>query len=187
MSILFEQQTTILVIGLIGAALIAGCLVQTGKKVFIPVFFLWVAMIACASLMEMSIVTPTEKVRDAVHYFGAVLQSNNKAKVLETITDIRPEMKRRASFILDTVELDSVSIKDPIEVIFFDAPQTHCHAKFNIVVTGRLKKGGYGGGDRFAAFLVLDLIQEEDGKWRVADYEAYDPRGEQAGRLVEPI
>ncbi|PQO44617.1 hypothetical protein [Blastopirellula marina] len=187
MSILFEQQTTILVVGLIGAAIIAGCLVQTGKKVFIPVFFLWIALAACASLLEMTVVTPTEEVRDSVQYFGSALQSNDKERVLAVISDIRPEMKRRASYILDTVTLETVSIKNPIEVIFFDPQKTHCHAKFNVVVFGRLKSGVYSGGDRFAAFLVLDLIKEDDGKWRVAGYETYDPRGEQAGKLVEPI
>ncbi|MCC9604710.1 hypothetical protein LOC68_26645 [Blastopirellula sp. JC732] len=187
MSILLEQQTTILVIGVIGAAIIAGCLVQTGKKVFIPVFFLWIALAGCAALIEMAVVTPTEQVRDSVLYFGSALQSNDQARVMDVLSDIRPEMKQRARYILNLVTIDSVSVKQPIEVIFFDPQKTHCHAKFNVVVVGRLKSGAYAGGDRFAAFLVLDLIKEEDGKWRVADYETYDPRGEQAGRLAEPI
>ncbi|TWT31524.1 hypothetical protein [Blastopirellula retiformator] len=187
MNILLEQQTTILVVGVIGAAILAGCLVQTGKKVFIPIFFLWLALAGCAALIEMAVVTPTEKVRDSVQYFGAALQSNDEARVMDVLSDIRPQMKQRARQIMNLVEIDSVSIKQPIEVIFHDPQKTHCHAKFNVVVMGHLKSGAYVGGDRFAAFLVLDLIKEEDGKWRVAEYETYDPRGEQAGRLVEPI
>ena len=177
---LMEQPYLILGGGVLLTIMLVAGLLQTGKRSLIYA----VAGVALATLallfLERTTITPREEVKATLHLIAHELEENNPSGVLDFISDGRPELKQEAQRRMNMVQIAEVDIKSNLKVELVEARgMTIAEARFNCVIRLDRIKGFSDFSDpqqRFPRFFVVRLRQDEDGRWRVRDYEMQDPR-----------
>jgi len=184
---IFEQSLPIIIIAVIGGAILAGTMLQTGKQLFLYLLIGWIAICGLLLALEYSIVTDGERIEAVIYRIAEALEANDVEGVKSYISDDSPDLKAEAERQMGYVQIESVKLKRNLEVtINLGSTPIIGVAKLNIKVVGHLKDNAGYGGD-FATFMVLTFQQDADDQWRVISYQFFDPRGEQAGEITPPI
>ena len=177
---LMEQPYAILFGGLVIVVGFLAGLIKTGKK-----RLLYAA--ACAALatlglflLERNTITPREEVRATLHLIAHHLEQNDAEAVVEFISNGRPDLKREAKQKMGLVEISEVDIKSNLKIEIVSARGLDiAEARFNCVIHLERVRGFSDmseANQRFPRFFVVRFRQDEDGRWRVRDYEMQDPR-----------
>ena len=184
---IFEQSLPIIIIAVIGGAILAGTMLQTGKQLFLYLLIGWIAVCSLLLALEYVIVTEGERIEAVVYDIAAALEANNVEGVTECISVVVPKLKDQAERQMKLVEIESVKVKQNLEVTINRGSTPPIGiAKVNVKMTGHLRSNSAMDG-QFATFLVLTFQQDPDGQWRVISYQFFDPRGEQAGEITPPV
>lgn len=177
---LMEQPYVILLAGLVLVVILIGGLIQTGKRILLYAA-IGVVMATLALLaLERTTITPREEVRATLHMIAHELEQNNVDGVLEYISDGRPELKSDARQKMGLVEIAEVDIKRNLKIELVEARGLQiAEARFNSVIHFDRIKGFSdfsNAQQRIPRFFVVRFRQDDDGRWRVRDYEMLDPR-----------
>lgn len=184
---IFEQSLPIIIMAVIGGAVLAGTMLQTGKQLFLYLLIGWIAVCALLLALEYSIVTDGERIEAVIYRIAEALEANDAEGVKEHISQDSPQLKAEAERQMAYVQIESVKLKRNLEVTINPGSTPIIGvAKLNVKMTGHLKNNEGWNGD-FATFMVLTFQQDPDGEWRVIGYQFFDPRGEQAGEITPPI
>ncbi|MEW4562675.1 hypothetical protein AB1K70_09125 [Bremerella sp. JC770] len=184
---IFEQSLPIIIMAVVGGAILAGTMLQTGKQLFLYLLIGWIAVCALLLALEYSIVTDGERIEAVIYQIAEALEDNDVEGVKSFISDDSPQLKADAERQMAYVQIESVKLKRNLEVTINPGSTPIIGvAKLNVKMTGHLKNNQEWNGD-FATFLVLTFQQDTDGEWRVISYQFFDPRGEQAGELAPPL
>ncbi|MFN3153397.1 hypothetical protein [Bremerella sp.] len=184
---IFEQSLPIIIMAVIGGAILAGTMLQTGKQLFLYLLIGWIAVCALLLALEYSIVTDGERIEGVIYQIAEALEANDAEGVKQFISDDAPNLKAEAQRQMAYVQIESVKLKRNLEVTINPGSTPIIGvAKLNVKMTGHLKNNQEWNGD-FATFMVLTFQQDPDGEWRVISYQFFDPRGEQAGEITPPI
>ncbi|MEX1042462.1 MAG: hypothetical protein WDZ51_17655 [Pirellulaceae bacterium] len=186
MTWLFDQPLPILIVGVLGGAILAGTLAQTGNRLFLKLLLAWITLFGLLLVVEYGVITDREQVQATVYEIAAALEANDTARVQRSISDDAADLQREVEQKLNYVHVEAVKIKRNMEVNFVEqvTPRVAV-AKMNVVFIGNLKSGITSEG-RFPTYLILTFQQEADQAWRLADYQFFDARGEQAGEIRPP-
>lgn len=178
---LMEQPLTIVFGGLLLAGMLFGGLIQTGKKWLlyagIGVLLLTVGLL----FLERSTITPREAVKATLYVIADDLERNDITSVLGHVSDAKMDIKGDAKKYLGYLDVIEVKIKNNLKIEIFDTGSGQiAEARFNVVFRGRAK------GTMYRDFLdenrpipqhfMVRFRLEDDGRWRVRDYERNDPR-----------
>ncbi len=184
---IFEQSLPIIIIAVIGGAILAGTMLQTGKQLFLYLLIGWIAVCSLLLALEYVVVTEGERIEAVVYEIAAALEANDVEGVTSCVSDSVPSLKTQAERQMNLVEIETVKVKQNLEVtINHGSTPPIGVAKVNVKMTGHLKNNDVMDG-QFATFLVLTFQQDPDGQWRVISYQFFDPRGEQAGEITPPV
>ena len=177
---LMEQPVLILVSGTILVSVFVGGLVQTGRR-----SLLYLAIAAAFAtggllLLERMTITPREEVRATLYVIAHHLEQDDVDAVLGFISDGKPKLKREAKQKMGLVEIGEVDIKRNLRVKIVEARGIQvAEARFNCVIHFDRIKGFSEMSNvsrRYPQFFVVRFRQDDDGCWRVRDYEMQDPR-----------
>ncbi|MHC2066970.1 hypothetical protein ACYFX5_05835 [Bremerella sp. T1] len=184
---IFEQSLPIIIIAVIGGAILAGTMLQTGKQLFLYLLMGWIALCGLMLALEYVIVTDGERIEGVIYEIAEALEANDAEGVKEHISDDAPQLKAEAQRQMGYVQIESVKLKRNLEVSIMPGSTPIIGvAKLNVKMTGHIRDNDAFNGD-FATFMVLTFQQDPDGQWRVISYQFFDPRGEQAGEITPPI
>lgn len=184
---IFEQSLPIIIIAVVGGAVLAGTMLQTGKQLFLYLLIGWIAVCSLLLALEYVIVTEGERIEAVVYDIAVALEANDVEGVTDCISDAVPNLKTQAERQMSLVQIETVKVKQNLEVtINHGSTPPIGIAKVNVKMTGHLKSNDVMDG-QFATFLVLTFQQDPDGHWRVVSYQFFDPRGEQAGEITPPL
>lgn len=184
---IFEQSLPIIIIAVIGGAILAGTMMQTGKKLFLYLLIGWIALCSLALALEYVVVTERERIEGVVYQIAAALEANDVERVKSFISDDAEQIKSVAERQMAYVQIEHIKLKRNLEVtIMTGSTPIIGVAKLNVKMEGHLKNNEAWDGD-FATFLVLTFQKDPDGEWRLISYQFFDPRGEQAGEITPPI
>ncbi|QDU74974.1 hypothetical protein Pan97_19940 [Bremerella volcania] len=184
---IFEQSLPIIIMAVIGGAILAGTMLQTGKQLFLYLLIGWIAICALLLALEYSIVTDGERIEAVIYRIAEALEANDAEGVKSYISSDAPQLKAEAERQMAYVQIESVKLKRNLEVTINPGSTPIIGvAKLNVKMMGHLKNNQEWNGD-FATFMVLTFQQDPDGEWRVIGYQFFDPRGEQAGEITPPI
>jgi len=174
---LMEQPLTIVCAGVVLVAVLQAALVQTGRHGFlyatITVVLLTVGLVG----VERAVITPREEVKATLHLIVHDLEKNDVSAVLTHVSRGRPELGREAKQKIQSIEILDVDIKRNLKIeIVQERGIQIAEAKFNATIRFRFVNRLRDEARPFPLFFTVRLRKEDDGKWRVRNYEMSDPR-----------
>ena len=177
---IMEQPHVILMGGGAIAAMLLAGLIQTGKK---PLLFAAIGVVLGTLglfALERITITPREEVRATLHVIAHELEQNDVEGVLGYISDGRPKLKREARQKMGLVEISEVDIKRNLKIEIVSSRGVEvAEARFNCVIHfSRIKvmSSISDNPQRYPRFFVVRFRRDDDGRWRIRDYEMQDPR-----------
>jgi len=177
MTWLLESPLTILLFGVVVAALVAVALFALQRKWLLWTLLGWVAVVAAALVLERQVATPREEVHAALLRLADALEENDKAAVLALVSPRATDLRGDISSALDRYRVDSMSIKRNLQITVDGQEAT---AEGNVVFSGAIKRGQYARGT-YPCYLVLEFVRDS-GVWRVASLKDYVPVAGPDGR-----
>ncbi len=134
---------------------------------------------ATITITEQLIVTDHEAIAEIVESLAVAVQNNDMQAVLDRVSDVRPETKKRIRETMPKYTVRSCRIVG--EKGFEHRPPQGSNGretavyKFVAFATG--KRVSDSGDFPFNPEVILTFEKEADGQWRITDYEYADPRG----------
>lgn len=172
MSWLLESPVWIVAIGVAVVAICGGGWVKTGHRAFIALVIAAVLCTLALFVLERLVVTDREAVRSKLHQMARDVEKNNLDLVLSHIHSQAPPSiasKVRSEFPRHTFR--SVDIKPNVQIdVFPDRRPPRAEAKFLVELNGDFVNGQYPG-QRVLLSVLIIFNQEDDGEWKLADYE----------------
>ncbi len=174
---LMEQPYTIALGGLALIVILIAGLLKTGHKsllygaigVFVATFGLLV--------LERTTVTPREEVRATLHLIAHELEENNIIGVLDYVSDSLPKLKQEAESRMDEVEITEIDIKRNLTIDIIEAKGMEiAEARFNCVIRAKVKHFMSDTPQTIPRYFIVRFREDDDGRWRVRNYEMHDPR-----------
>ncbi len=177
---LMEQPYLILFGGLTIVVMLIAGLIQTGRKSLLYAALVAALVTGGLFLLERTTITPREEVRATLHMIAHELEQNNAEGVMDYISDGRPKLKQEAKLKMGLVEIGEVDIKRNLKIeIVSTRGGEIAEARFNCVIHFEHIKGYSeltNAPQRYPRFFVVRFRQDDDGRWRIRDYEMKDPR-----------
>jgi hypothetical protein len=173
----------ILVGGALLAALAAAVWVQTRHRLAAVALAVSIAGALAALAIERFVVTAAEEVELTLEAIADRLEANDTEGVLQYISSESESVRDEVRSYLRRVHVKSVSIKPNLRVTTAPGrPVRSAEARFNAVATVAGPARSAGDAELTVPRLLVVRFRRSDDGWRVTNYEAFDPRGEQAGR-----
>lgn len=173
---LYENWLPSLIAGGLTTAILIGGWIQTGQKWLLYVALAAVLLTAGAIALEVSVVTDREQIHDTLSEIAALVEDNRIEQALDYAWSEAPEVRQQAQAELPLYEFESVEIKRNLKIeVFPNKTPPRATAEFNVVVVLSTRTGLVQG-QRIPRFLEVDLVRDDEGRWRVAGYQHYDPR-----------
>lgn len=176
MTWLFENPYPALLAGGITAVSLGFGWVQTGRRWPLNAMIVVLVLTFAALLLERSVVTDREKITATLHRIAALLERNAIDDALEYAHSGSPEVRDQAQNELPRYEFFDVKIKRNLKI---DVSPEHVPpkavAEFNVTVVASTRDGSLNN-IRAPRFVKVVFLLDNDGTWRVAEYDHYDPR-----------
>jgi|TARA_B100000809_G_scaffold257216_1_gene298410 hypothetical protein len=171
---LLEEPLPILFCGVLALAILFAALVQTGKRVILLAMIALCLVCGGLLLLERLVVTPVEEVEAMLDQLASDVENNRHAAVADHISLEAGDVRGLAESRLDRVVVTSARIHANLEISVFGTQRQRAKAGFNGVAVGQDKQGVFGE-FRYARYFLLQLQKEDDGKWRITEFEERDP------------
>lgn len=173
---LMEQPLLIVFGGVTLITILIGGFIQTGKRPILygaaAVLLLTIGLLG----LERTTITPHEAVRATLFVIADDLKHNYVESVVEHISPGRPELIQQARNYMGMVEIFEVDIKRNLRIeIYEEKGMEIAEAKFNVVFKAKDKRGFLDEKRPIPRFFTV-RFKNEDGAWRVRNYEMADPR-----------
>ena len=149
--------------------------ISSREKIMLYVAFGITAMVVFTVVCEHLIVTQKEEITETVYDLAEMVEANDVAGVAGFVSKSRPDTIDRINREMPGYDFDTCRF---IGTNYFE-PDENSNAKATIcfTVTFRVSLVNQGQdsipGQRR---VTLDFEKDEDGKWRIIDYEHQDPR-----------
>lgn len=177
---IMEQPLTIIFVGLLVVAGLAGGLIQTGKKGFLYGAIGAAVLTLGLFILERTTITPREAVKATLHIIANDLERNDVEAIVQHISKGRVKLQEEARDRLEQVEVVEVKIKNNLKVdVVSQRGMDIAEAKFNCVIRLKARKSrlqGFLDEKRPIPQFFKVRFKQEDGAWRIRDYEMSDPR-----------
>jgi flagellar motor component MotA len=175
MTWLFENPTTVLVLGAVTAVIFGAIWLQTGRKIEL---YVMLAILACTvGLVGVGRFwkSDAQQVKATIQQVARDVERNDVDAVLAHLHPSMDEVRQRAANEMPHYSFEQVKVKSNLAVeLFLDESPPRAEATFNVVVIGS-DTSGLINGRRVPRFMRLTLLKEGDA-WRISDYQHDDPR-----------
>jgi ketosteroid isomerase-like protein len=175
MNLLLESYWPAILGGIIGEAILAVILLRTGRGVLLlPMAGVLVLALADVALVRW---VPTERkmVAATLYDTAAALEANDLPRVLRHIAPEARPTRDQAEQVLGSAQIVELKIRC-LEIVInnLTSPPT-AKATFNVIVTGRDRRGEWGTHSR-PGKLIVELRRQSDG-WIITGHQIIeDPR-----------
>jgi ketosteroid isomerase-like protein len=172
---LFDQPYTIAALGGGGIFFLAIAWVQTGRNALL----MGLAGVALATILllvlERQIVTDKEAVQQQLYAFAALVEKNDVSKLADCVVRSRGDLLKAAQSVVAPhkfTEARVTKIHAMIEHPTHQPPEII--VEFNASVTGTFMNGQLPD-QTFQRWVSVTFWKEDDGQWRVANYDHDEP------------
>jgi hypothetical protein len=171
MNWLFDSPFTIL-LGAVAIGFFLGVAwVQTGKNAFVYAIGGVVAVAIGLLVLERAVETDTEKVRKLLYAIAAEIEANDADAVIQHIISSQPKLAEDGRNRMKQYTFSQVQITKIHSITEFPSKQPPAVvAEFNVLVG--LANEGFSLDNR-PIFFKVTFWKDDDGEWKVADYQ-YD-------------
>jgi hypothetical protein len=173
MNWLFDSPITILLGAVAIGFLLGVAWVQTGKNVFLY-SIAGVALAAVGLLvLERTVETDGEKVRKLLYQIAGEIETNDVDAVMQHIISSQPKLAEFAKQEMGRYTFTGVTITKIHSITEFPRKQPPAVvAEFNVLVGVSSRQGDISV-DSQPIFFKITFWKDDDGRWKIADYE-YD-------------
>jgi hypothetical protein len=172
---LLEKPLWIVAMGLVTAAVFGAVWIQTGRRAALNGLLGVLVLTGLLLALERMIETDREQIQLTLHRIAGHVERNDVQGALRYAHSESPEIRKHAEAELPRYDFQRVNIKPNLEVrVEQDKQPVLAIAEFNVVVV-LSDRSGFLNNRRIPRFARV-IFQQEDGDWRVVDYEHFDPR-----------
>jgi low affinity Fe/Cu permease len=176
MSWLYEQQLTIVVIGVAVILGLGAAWSASGRKELLYGIAAAILLLIAGLVTERLVITDKEAIRATLKDIARDVQNNNHPAVLAHISSTTPALKRKAEAELPNYQFTECRVTK-IHLIDVDShtePRSAI-AEFNIIASGTFRPPGFEVTDTIPRWIQLHLLRENDGRWTVVEYDHDSP------------
>jgi hypothetical protein len=173
----FDHPLSIILIGVVLGVFVGGAWTATGRKELLYALGAVVTLTVAWLLVERMVVTDREAVRATLAEIARDVQANNMQRVLGHIAKGNPSLVQRAQTEMPNYKFTECRVTKVHKTDIDSASEPRSAlVEFNVAVTGTFSQGGFEGSGRYLRWVQLQLVREEDGKWRVQNYDHAPPQ-----------
>jgi hypothetical protein len=185
---LLEQPLYIVVIGIVVGILVGGAWYASGRKEFLYALGAVVVFTVAALVVERLVVTDAESIRSTLNEIARDVQSNDHQRLVAHISNANPSLVQRAEAEMPNYKFTECRVTK-IHDTDVDASSEPRSAKvqFNVLVSGTFRQGGMEASGTHGRWVELHMVKEQDGRWRVQDYDHRPPQQFLFGQPLEDI
>lgn len=169
---LFDQPIYIAALGILLGIVAAGLWTSTGRKEWLIVLGVVIALTAGLLVVERFVVTDKEAIRQTLAEIARDVKSNDLNRVLRHIAPANANLAQQARSEMPNYQFTDCRVTK-VHEIKVDA-RTEPRAavvEFNVVASGTFRQGGMELSDSSVPRWVrLDLVRDADGSWKVENY-----------------
>jgi len=172
MTVLVEDPTLVIFIGIIAMAVLASVLPRTQHYRLVLWGMAGVLLLTVAGvLVERLVVTDTEKIEATLHAIAAALEDNDVEGVVQYVSPSAVRSRLRARTAMGQILITDTSIRNlQITLNPLTSPPS-AEARFDGVIRYDFRVGGMG--RQFYAAKIVAELRLEEGRWLVSDHVEY--------------
>lgn len=175
MNWLFESPVAIAALGVLALVFAGVAWAQTGRNAFLILGGVIIAITIGLLALEKAVVTDGEAVTAKLYEIAADLERNDSAKLVGHIVQSRTAEKARAASEMKMHHFRDVTIG---KIHHIELKPNHqppeVDIEFNVSASGDFFNGQISRDD-IGRWVRLVFWKEDDGQWRIADYEHNEP------------
>ena len=171
MSWFLENPIWIALIGIAAIGILGGGWVKTGRKVFLILLAIAIALTAAMLVVERVVKTDREAIRDRLHAMASDVQKNDVKAVLGHLHSKTPQSTiAKIKSELPPQKFRTVDVKRNLKIeVFRDRTPPRAEARFYVFLEGDFYNGKYP--NQRAMLDVLVVFEEENGEWKASEYQ----------------
>jgi hypothetical protein len=173
----FDQPLYIVVIGIVLGVIVGALWTASGRQEWLYALGAVVAFTLVWLLVERLVVTDREAIRATLLEIARDVQSNDVERVVKHVAKANPELVARAQGEMPNYKFSECRITK-VHLTDIDASTEPRSAvvEFNVVATGTFRQGSIEITDTVPRWVKLQFVREEDGQWRVQNYDHAPPQ-----------
>ncbi len=171
-----DQPLYIVIIGIVLVVIVGGAWTASGRKEWLAALVAVAVFTTIWLVVERMVVTDQEAIRATLLEIARDVQSNDVQRVVKHVAKANPSLTTRAQNELPNYDFDECRVTK-VELIDVDASAEPRSAKveFNVIASGTFRAPGVEVSQKVPRWIQLHMVREDDGKWRVQDYQHKPP------------
>jgi ketosteroid isomerase-like protein len=177
MNLLLEQPLAIVIVGVVLGLVAGTAWTSTGRKGWLVGLGLVVVLTIAGLIVERLVVTDREAIEATLAEIARDVQSNDLRAVLRHVSSNNPELQQKAEAEMPNYRFDECRVTKIFQLdIDASAEPRSALVEFNVIASGSFQQGGVELADRgVPRRVLLQMVREKDGRWRVQDYAHSSP------------
>ena len=177
MNLLLEQPLAIVIVGVVLGLVAGTAWTSTGRKGWLIGLGLVVVLTIAGLIVERLVVTDREAIEATLAEIARDVQSNDLRAVLRHVSSNNPELQQKAEAEMPNYRFDECRVTKIFQLdIDASAEPRSALVEFNVIASGSFQQGGVELADRgVPRRVLLQMVREKDGRWRVQDYAHSSP------------
>jgi hypothetical protein len=172
-----DQPLYIVIIGIVLGVIVGGAWTASGRKELLAALVAVAVFTTIWLVVERMVVTDQEAIRATLLEIARDVQSNDVQRVLKHVAKANPKIAADAQKELPNYDFDECRVTK-VHVVDVDASAEPRSAvvEFNVVASGTFRQGSLEVSDTVPRWIQLQMVREDDGKWRVQSYRHESPQ-----------
>jgi len=173
---LFDSPIYIVLIGIVLGVFVGVGWTASGRKELLFALGAVVALTVIMLIVERVVITDREAIQATLAEIARDVQANDLQRVVGHIAKGHTSLVQKAQNEMPNYEFTECRVtkihKTDIDA---SAEPRSAIVEFNVYVDGKFGRGGFEMTGPAVRWIQLQMIREEDGKWRVVDYKHHAP------------
>lgn len=172
-----DQPLVIVLIGIAAGVVVGGLWTASGRQELLYALGAVVALTTVWLIVERLVVTDREAIAQTLAEIARDVENNDLNRLVKHIAKGNPSLVARAKAEMPNYDFSECRVTK-IHNTDVDASAEPRSAKvqFNVVASGTFRQGGLEVSDTVPRWVELQMVREEDGRWRVIDYQHAEPQ-----------
>jgi hypothetical protein len=174
---LFDTPIFIVLIATVLGVLCGVAWTSSGRKELLYALGAVVALTIAMLIVERVVVTDREAIRTKLAEIARDVQANDHQRVLSHIAKSNPSLVQEAQTELQRYDFTECRVTKIHKTdVDSSAEPRSAIVEFNVRVSGKFSESGFEASGTYPRWVQLHMVLEEDGQWRVENYEHDAPQ-----------
>ncbi len=184
----FDQPLYIVVTGIVLGVIVGGLWTASGRKEMLYALGGVVALTVIWLIVERLVVTDREAIRATLGQIARDVQDNDLNRLMGHIAKGNPSLAQKARAEMPNYKFTECRVTKVHETdVDAGSEPRSAIVEFNVLASGTFRQGSLEVSDTVPRWVRLQMVREEDGRWRVQDYEHGPPQTFMFGQPIDEL